>query len=163
MKLALPEIRPEERTPLVEALLAIIGQLADRVAELEVAVQEVRDANAQLKGQKPRPQLSPSLLNTPGQTKDETGKGRRRGKPTRPRNAQLTIHHTVPLYATDLPEGTTLRGFEPYVVQELTIESVNTKYLRARYALPGGNTVLAPFPAGVLPVEGGHFGANLTA
>jgi hypothetical protein len=163
MKLALPEIRPEERTPLVEALLAIIGQLADRVAELEVAVQEVRDENAQLKGQKPRPQISPSLLNTPGQTKDETRTGRRRGKPTRPRNAQLTIHHTVPLYATDLPEGTTLRGFEPYVVQELNIESVNTKYLRARYALPGGNTVLAPFPAGVLPVEGGHFGANLTA
>src|SRR5712692_2727448 len=122
MKLALPEIRPEQRTPLVEALLEIIRQLADRVAELEVAVQELRDENATLKGQKPRPKISPSLLNTPGPTQDGTGTGRRRGKPTRPRNAQLTIHNTVPLYATDLPAGATLRGFEPYVVQELKIE-----------------------------------------
>src|SRR5438105_11020003 len=32
---------------------------------------------------------------------------------------------------------------------------------RARYDLPGGGSVLAPFPAGVLPVAGGHFGASL--
>jgi hypothetical protein len=29
--------------------------------------------------------------------------------------------------------------------------------------LPGGGSVLAPFPQGVLPVAGGHFGANLIA
>src|SRR5207253_5885825 len=34
---------------------------------------------------------------------------------------------------------------------------------RARYALPGGGSELAPFPPGVLPIEGGHFGANLIA
>ena len=62
-----------------------------------------------------------------------------------------------------LPEGATLQGYESYVVQDLEIESVNTRYLRARYDLPGGGSVLAPFPAGVLPVEGGHFGANLIA
>src|SRR5207253_7407247 len=50
-----------------------------------------------------------------------------------------------------------------YVVQELKIESVNTKCLRARYDLPGGTSVLAPFPVGVLPVEGRHSGANLIA
>jgi hypothetical protein len=43
------------------------------------------------------------------------------------------------------------------------IQSDTTRYLRARYALPGGGSVLAPLPAGVLPVEGGHFGANLVA
>ena len=47
------------------------------------------------------------------------------------------------------------------MVQELLIQNENTRYLRARYDLPGGGSVLAPFPAGVLPVEGGHFGANL--
>ena len=45
----------------------------------------------------------------------------------------------------------------------LVIHNENTRYLRARYDLPGGGSVLAPFPAGVLPVEGGHFGANLIA
>jgi Transposase IS66 family len=164
MKLELPEIRTEERTPLVEALLEIIRHLSDRVADLEGAFQEVRDENAKLKGQKPRPKLSPSTLNTPEQDKDGTGTGRRRGKPTRSRNAQLTIHNTAVLYpTTDLPEGATFRCFEPYVVQELHLESVNTRYLRARYDLPGGGSVLASFPAGILPVEGGHFGANLIA
>jgi hypothetical protein len=49
------------------------------------------------------------------------------------------------------------------VVQELIIKNENTRYLRARYDLPGGGSVLASFPEGVLPVEGGHFGANLIA
>ena len=60
MKLELPEIRPEERTPLVEALLAILRQLADRVAELEQTNQQLRDEIARLKGQKPRPDIKPS-------------------------------------------------------------------------------------------------------
>ena len=58
----LPEIRPEERTPLVEALLGIIGQLLDRVRELEESNQLLRDEVAKLKGQKPRPDIT-------GQTK----------------------------------------------------------------------------------------------
>ena len=58
MKMELPEIRPEERTPLVEALLGIIRQLLDRVHELEVTIQQLRDEIAKLKGQKPKNQLS---------------------------------------------------------------------------------------------------------
>lgn len=49
------------------------------------------------------------------------------------------------------------------MVQDLLIQTDNTRYLRARYELPEGGSVLAPLPAGVLPVEGGHFGANLVA
>src|SRR5436853_212206 len=59
--------------------------------------------------------------------------------------------------------GATFRGYEAYVVQDLLIQNNNTRYLRARYELPGGGSVLAPFPVGVLPIEGGHFGANLIA
>ena len=58
----LPEIRPEERTPLVEALLAIIQQLLDRNRQLEETVLQLRDEIAILKGQKPRPQVKPSRL-----------------------------------------------------------------------------------------------------
>src|SRR5205814_1114764 len=83
-KMELPEVRPEERTPLVEALLGIIRQLADRVAELERINQELRDEIARSKGQKPRPDIKPSILNTPTKPADGTGKGRQRGKPTRP-------------------------------------------------------------------------------
>ena len=164
MKIVLPEFGPEDRTPLVEALLWIIRQLADRVAELEQSNRELHDEIAVLKGQKPRPIIKPSILTT---TPEDNGgsdkKPRQRGKPSGPKTDELTIHHETPLHPTELPEGATFRCFESYVVQDIILQNDNTKYLRARYDLPEGGSVLAPFPVGVLPVEGGHFGANLVA
>lgn len=161
MKVTLPDILPEQRTPLVDALLDILRQVLDRVQALEQANQQLRDDNALLKGQKPRPQLRPSILEHASPT--PMPKERRRGKPTRPRNSELTIHREVPLHPSTLPKGAVFKAFEPYVVQDLLIQGDNTRYLRARYDLPEGGSVLAPLPAGVLPVQGGHFGANLVA
>jgi Transposase IS66 family len=161
MKLELPEFRPEEQTPLVEALLGIIRQLADRVGELERINQELRDEIARSKGQKTRPDIKPSILTTPPRPEDGTGQGRRRGKLTRPKIADLTIHDTAVLTLDTVPAGATLHGYESFVVQDLEIKAVNTRYERARYDLAEGGSVLAPFPAGVLPVGGGHFGASL--
>jgi len=161
MKVELPELRPEERTPLVEALLAIIRQLLDRVGELEEANQFLRDEIAKLKGLKPRPDIKPSLLEAIRPQSPNQEGSKRPGSAKRPKTAELHIHHEQPLHLEAPPEGAVLRGYEPYVVQELIIKNENTRYLRARYDLPGGGSVLAPFPRGVLPVEGGHFGANL--
>src|SRR6516164_1974186 len=163
MKLELPDIPAEERTPLVETLLAIIRVQQDRIQQLEATVQQLRDEIALLKGQKPRPDIKPSLLET-NRPKTERPEGSKRpGSAKRPKTAELHIHHEVPLHPEGLPVGATFRGYEAYVVQELLIHNENTRYLRARYDLPEGGSVLAPFPAGVLPVEGGHFGANLVA
>jgi hypothetical protein len=163
MKMELPEIRAEERTPLVEALLGIIRELLDRVGQLEETNQQLRDEIARLKGQKPRPDIKPSLLEAT-QPKTVRPEGSKRpGSAKRPKTAELHIHREEHLHLNDLPQGATFRCYEPYVVQELIIKNENTRYLRARYDLPGGGSVLAPFPAGVLPVEGGHFGANLIA
>lgn len=159
----LPEIRPEERTPVVELLLGIIRQLLDRVGQLEEANLQLQDEIARLKGQKPRPDIKPSVLErTPSPAPEKAG-GKRPGSAKRPKTAELTIHREMRLHLETPPAGATLRCYETYVVQELIIQNENTRYLRARYDLPGGGSVLAPFPAGVLPVEGGHFGANLIA
>jgi hypothetical protein len=167
MKMELPEIGPDERTPLVETLLGLIRQLMDRVAEFERGHQELRDENARLKGQKERPDIKPSTLEKTEKptaaADDGTRKGRRRGKPSGPRTEELVIHETTKVEPSDLPPGATFRQLEPIVIQDLKIETWNTKYERARYDLPGGGSVLAPLPAGVLPVEGGHFGAKLVA
>jgi hypothetical protein len=163
MKPELPDIPAAERTPLAESLLALIRVQQDRIQQLETTVQQLRDEIALLKGQKPRPAIRPSLLeaHTP-QTAGPEG-SKRPGSTKRPKTAELSIHHEVPLHPEGLPVGATFRGYEAYVVQELLMHSDNTRYLRARYDLPGGGSVVAPFPAGVLPVEGGHFGANLIA
>jgi Transposase IS66 family len=161
MKVELPDIPPEERTPVVETLLGILRQVLDRVGELEAANQQLRDEIAVLQGQTPRPQLRPSIRSGPAPTNAATpAKGRRRGKPTQRKTAQLTIHREVSLHPAPLPAGATLKGYETYVVQDLLRRGENTKDLRARYDLPAGGSVLAPLPAGVLPVAGGHFGAN---
>jgi len=162
MKMELPEVPPEERTPLVDALLVIIRQLLDRVGELEQTNLQLRDEIARLKGQKPRPDIKPSLLEG-SRPEPQKESGKRPGSAKRPKTAELTIHEEVPLYLQDLPVGARFRCYEPYVVQELIIQNQNTRYLRARYDLPDGGSTLAPFPQGVLPVEGGHFGANLIA
>ena len=73
----LPEIRPEERTPLVEALLEIIRQLMDRVGQLEQTNQQLRDEIAMLKGQKPRPTIAPSQLPKLDQPLPQEGRARR--------------------------------------------------------------------------------------
>lgn len=155
----LPEIPPEERTPLVESLLGIIRQLLDRVAVLEETVQQLRDENAVLKGQKPRPQIQPSQLESP--RKPPQTEGKRPGSEKRHKNAELVIHHEMPVLIdkADLPPGAVLKGYEPFVVQELKIECQNTRYLRARYELPDGSTLLAPLPSEVLP--GSHYGPGL--
>jgi hypothetical protein len=159
----LPDIPVEERTPLVESLLAIIRVQQDRLQQLEGTAQQLRDEIARLKGQKPRPDIKPSILEaTKPKTEGQEG-GKRPGSAKRPKTAELTIHHEVPLHAEGLPAGSTIKGYEAYVVQELIIKNDNTRYLRARYELPEGGSVLAPFPEGVLSVEGGHFGANLIA
>ena len=119
MKMELPEIRPEERTPLVEALLAIIRELLDRNQQLEETVLQLRDEIAILKGQKPRPQIKPSRLesDTPPSQQEgspKEGSAKRPGSEKRPKNSQLTIHHRVPLHIDDLPPGAVLKGYEPY-------------------------------------------------
>jgi hypothetical protein len=158
MKMELPEIRPEERTPLVEALLAMIQQLLDRVQQLEETNQQLRDEVAILKGQKPRPKISPSTLESPPKPPPPKD-GKRPGSDKRSKNNQFVVPADVMVHPPNLPPGAVFRGYEPYVVQELTIQAKATRYLRARYELPEGGSVLAPLPPEVLP--GNHFGPML--
>jgi hypothetical protein len=160
MKVEVPEVRPEERTPLVEALLALLRQLQDRVRQLEEANQRLRDEIAILKGQKPRPTIRPSQLEPPPPAPRPEGSPRP-GSDKRPKNAQLSITHEVVVLLEDVPPGAVVQGYEPYVVQELKIACHTTRYWRARYALPQGRSVLAPLPAGVLP--GSHYGPTLVS
>jgi hypothetical protein len=160
MKIELPPIPDEQRTPLVRQLLALIDELAQRVRELEEAYQQARDENAVLKGQKPKPKIAPSTLEAPPRPAPDAG-GKRPGSAKRSKNAELTIHEETPLHIPDaeLPAGTVRIAYEPYVVQDLLIQTKNTRYLRARYRLPDGTTLLAPLPNTV--PDGSHYGAAL--
>jgi Transposase IS66 family len=157
--LPLPEIPPEQRTPLVEALLAIICAQQDRIRKLEETVQQLRDEIAILKGQKPRPKIAPSQLEQPTSQPPPVHGQKRPGSEKKPKNAQLTITNERRIDFPDPPVGSVSKGYEEYIVQELVIRPEVTRYLRERIVTPDGQSLLAPLPADVLP--GQHFGPDL--
>lgn len=158
MKLDLPPIPAAERTPLVEALLAIIDAQQQRIRQLEETVGQLRDEIALLQGQKPRPTIAPSRLETPTPPPpDPTTK--RPGSAKRSKNAAFLSPVDVKIPFPDPPPGSVSRGYEEYFVQELVLHAKVTRYLRERILTPDGQTLLAPLPDDVLP--GSHFGPVL--
>jgi len=153
MRKGLPDIPPEERTPLVVLLLEIINQQQEEI-------QRLRDEIAILKGQKPKPQIKPSRLEQPSvPPQSSTADNKRPGSAKRSKNAQLTIHREIPVLVADAPSGSVVVGYEDYIVQELVFQPQVTRYVRQRVRTPDGQTVLAPLPAEVLP--GQHYGPTL--
>lgn len=153
------EILPHERTPLVETLLRV-------VRELKEENQKLRDEIDRLKGlpEKPRRPPQPSTLNDPQGKPSEAAvrekpEGKRPGSAKRQKTAELTIHRDVPLHVNGLPAETEFLGYRDFLVQDLRIESFNTRYRRARYRLSDGSFLTAPLPESVA----GHFGHTLQA
>lgn len=158
MDLDLPRISDAERTPLVETLLGLIDLLYQRVHTLEDTVQQLRDEIAVLKGQSPRPKITPSHLTKPT-PRSTPSNPKRSGPDPGATTAAFLTPREVRLPFPDRPAGAVSNGYEEYLVQELVLEAKATRYLRERILLPDGSTRLAPLPEDVLP--GLHFGPGL--
>jgi Transposase IS66 family len=159
MKLELPPIPDAERTPLVEALLAIIDTQQQRIQQLEETVGQLRDEIAVLQGQKPRPQIAPSRLETAPPKPPAAPGDQRPGSGKRSKTATFVTPVEVQIPFPDPPPGSTSKGYEEYFVQELVLQAQVTRYLRERIVTPEGQSLLAPLPDDVLP--GSHFGPTL--
>ena len=149
----LPQIPEEERTPLIVALLEIIQIQQEQI-------QALKDENAQLKGEKPRPKIKPSKLEPGGKDKEkETNKdpGKRPGSAKRSKLDELEIHETVVLKAEGVPARSTFKGYEEYTVQGVILKAHNTLYRRERWKTPEGGSIVAPLPQKVQALDGGHF------
>jgi hypothetical protein len=124
---SLPVIPETERTPLVEFLLARIGQLLEEQRRQAELIGQLRDEIAVLKGEKARPKFKPSGMEQqtePGSSEgdadgdagtgagDGTGGARKRpGSAKRPKTAQLTLHETVGVPpGMELPAGSRFKG-----------------------------------------------------
>jgi transposase IS66 family protein len=161
MKLDLPAISDSERTPLVDALLALLDAQQQRLGLLEELVQLLRDEIATLKGQKPRPTIAPSRLETPLPKPPQPEGDKRPGSQKRSKKAVFLTPTTEVIPFPDRPAGARTDGYEEYFVQDLVIHGTATLYLRERIVTAEGQYLLAPLPDTVPP--GSHFGANLQA
>jgi len=154
-----PPIIPEdEKSPLVQELLAFIEQQASIIQHLIEEIQKLKDEIARLKNQPPRPDIKPSSLGKKKKSKSKKSKGKRPGSKKRHKTAKLKIHETKPIEPDHIPDGSEFRYYKPFVVQDLKIEAHNIRYRLKVYETPGGNYV-----AGKLPeyLNDGHYGPTL--
>jgi hypothetical protein len=161
MKLDLPPIPASERTPLVDALLPIIDAQQQHIQQLEEMLQQLRDEIAILKGQKPRPTIAPSRLETPPPTPPRADADKWPGSQKQSKKAVLLTPQTQIVPFPNRPPGARSNGYEEYFVQDLVIHGTATLYLRERIVTVDGQYLLAPLPDNVLP--GSHFGLELLA
>jgi hypothetical protein len=150
-------ILPTEHSQTLQWVLEVCQHQQERIVLLEETVVQLKDEIAILKGEKPRPQIKPSTLtkNTPpGEAPARRDHRRAPGKQPK----ELEIHETRLLEPPQLPVGALFKGYEDYVVQGLRIRLHNTRYRRARYQTPTGETVLGELPSAV---QGSHFDAEL--
>lgn len=175
------EIPAEQRTPLVEALLRVIGQLQASneqqqamieqqqatIQQQQLRIEQLEEEVRRLKGlpDKPKRKPSPSPLNDPSGPPSASGEkkkpnaldGKRPGSAKRSKTRNLFIHATVPLPLDGLPDGTKFLGYHDFTVQDLLVEPHNTRYRRGRYQLPDGQIIAASLPRDVTS----HFGPTL--
>src|SRR3954453_23383546 len=151
MSLLLPDIPESESTPLVQ-------QLRDLIQQQQETIQQLEDEIARLKGLKTRPVIAPSRLEAPPRQPPAPGR-RRPGSDKRSKTAHLTGTAENVVRLVDKPPGSTFKGYEDFVVQDLIIEPRVTRYRRERWLTPDGRTLVAPLPPGVIP--GSHFGPDL--
>lgn len=162
--LPLPEIPATERTPLVQGLLDIIGLQQERLHRQAERIGHLEDEIRRLKGGSGRPRLKPSRLESPPAVEPDAGgsapeaPAARRGTGKRRKTVELRIHRRERIAPASLPPGARYKGCRSYVVQELSLEVVNTAYELEQWQLPGGGYVVGALPPAL---QGRHYGPQL--
>lgn len=159
LKIQIACIPEEEKTPVVLQLIEIIEQISVVIQQQAEEIQLLKDEIARLKGQKPKPNIKPSKLesvfNKDKEKKDSSGK--RPGSDKRSKTAEIIIHDTIPIAPENIPPGSTFKEHQPYTVVGIKIAPYNVRYLLERWQTPDGNYIVGKLP----PEVQGHFDPEL--
>lgn len=141
-----------------EGLLAEIYAFEDRVARLN-------DEVAVLKGEKKRPIFKPSRMNEEaGQVDSSAAKCptiKRPGSDKKSKTANLRIdRERVIVPIEPIPPGSRFKGYRDFIVQDILITPLNTRYRLAHWQTPDGRHLTGQLPKAL---HGGHFGPELVS
>ena len=157
-KIQIPCVPEEEKTPIVLQLIEIIEQILVVNQQLSEQIQLLKDEIARLKGQKPKPNIKPSKLESVFKDKEKKdSSGKRPGSDKRSKTAEIIIHDTIPIAPEYIPPGSSFKGHQPYTVVGIKIEPYNVRYLLERWQTPDGNYIVGKLP----PEVQGHFDSEL--
>jgi hypothetical protein len=160
LKISPPDIPEVEKTPLVLTLLSIIESQANQIGQLNEEIQLLKDEIARLKGQKPKPKISPSRLEKSKTKKSKSGKKKRAGSQKRHKTKELKIHDTQYIEPEYVPPNSLYKGYNSFVVQGLNIAPHNICYRLKTYETPDGQYVTGELPA---HLNGKHYNPELIA
>ena len=119
-------------------MLGLIEKLRDTIQPQDEEIGRLKDEMAILQGEKARPTLKPSRMEPAVSQEGEstpTGEAAAEAAPKRPGSAKrsktvaLQIHQEIRCPPLEMPEGSRLRRYEPYVVPDLVLEACNTRFL----------------------------------
>lgn len=142
-----------------ELLSTDVGQyLLCIIQELQQTVEELNAEIRLLKGHSPKPAIAPSRMEKASQVSVKRKGDKRAGSAKAQKTKNLTIHHEKIVEAEGVQNGWIFKGYTDFIVQDLKIEAVNTRYLLKKYLTPEGNYVSAEPPK---ELKGRHFGIDL--
>lgn len=165
--IALSSIPEKERTATVQLLLSVIEMLQEQLAvqslKMDALIEEIRG----LKKLNTKPNIKPSKLpkkpkddddspSSPNNSGESTNK--RAGSTKRSKNKALKIDKEKIITAENIPIGAIRKGYREFIVQDLEIKTITTKYLLERWKLPSGEYHTAKLPN---YLDDQHFGAVL--
>ncbi len=158
-KPSLPDIPESERTPEINMLLKVIEYQAEMIDNLSSEVDNLKSEVKRLKNHPKRPKIKPSKMDKkdPSKNSDLNNK-KRAGSSKRKKTEKLKIDKEETIEAEDVPANAVFKGYDQYVVQELEIKCVNTKYKLARWKLDDGRYLVAQLPENI---RNFHFGPFL--
>jgi len=138
----LPAVDESELTPLVVQLLEIIQHQSEQI-------QTLRDEIAILKGNKPKPKIKPSGMETGKSNSDNKPPKKPKSHPQRKKTVDLEIHEEKIITATNVPANSVFKGYKRFVVQGLVIKIHNIEYQLERWQTSDGTYVDAILPENI--------------
>ncbi|MGC1182982.1 hypothetical protein [Legionella sp.] len=166
-------IEPSEQSPMVSTLLSVIEKLTDQLSQQAEAlskqseqIDELLTEIRQLKKLSKKPKLRASSLPKDKDDKDDeppadgTNNSKRPGSSKRSKNTNLNIDKEEVIAVEHVPAGSVRKGYQSYIIQDLMVKSVVTKYRLERWQLADGSPITATLPK---ELQGHHFGPTLRA
>jgi hypothetical protein len=176
-------IEPSEHSLMVSTLLSVIEQLtqqlhqqgeqlsqqAEDLSKQTEKIDELLTEIRQLKKLSKKPKLRASSLPKDKDDKDDkddeppadgTSNSKRPGSAKRSKNTHLNIDREEIIGVEHIPAGSIRKGYQSYIIQDLMLQSVVTKYRLERWQLADGNHITATLPK---ELQGHHFGPTLRA
>lgn len=165
----LPPVDKDELTPKskkqVGKLQSFTEGLLEEVYAFEDLVARLNDEMAILKGEKKRPVFKPSRMNeeagrADGATTDAPS-AKRPGSQKKSKTAELSIDRECVIEPIEpIPPGSRFKGYRDFIVQDILITPLNTRYRLAHWQTPDGRNLSGRLPKSL---RGGHFGAELVS